>query len=306
MSHHVACPYCQSLLLVPANCAGRATKCPQCSGSFLIPDVVVAVPAGNPAAPSAPVVPNLATPASLPIAPAEPPPVTEAQVHRAEEIYQQLATENIALQVELAKRQRRARRLATVVTWLRRFQAGRKRLDHSTGRVGGYFPAITLATVLWVMVVTSLVSLGGFGFFTVICLGLIASTVAYMPFSYYPDDARLATLLHQRQAKLAEAQQAADTLAMEEAAQRARLDQAEQEFQTLKRALASRMQWLRTVQWQQLNTKSLVTLLTQVFEEHGYSVEPDRKKSSGRHRPDRDARQETRGCAGERSPGRTH
>ena len=276
MSHHVACPHCQSLLLVPDNCEGRATKCPQCGGSFLIPEMVAAVPAGTPTA-SATSRPAT-TASTIANARTDPPAVSEAEVNRAQQIYEQLTAENVALQLELSNRQRHVRRLGTEVTWLGRFQAGRKMLDQSMGRIGGFFMSITLATALLVMLIASVFSLGPFGYFTWICLGLIAATVAYIPFSFYPDDARLALLIPERQGKLDEARQKAEALSVNEAAHRQRLTAAEQQYQTLRRAFASRMQWLRTVEWQQLNSKSLVTFVTQVLEEHGYPVEPTGKK----------------------------
>ena len=48
MSIHFSCPHCQSLLVVPEDSGGRATKCPACGDDFVIPGtapVGVATPA---------------------------------------------------------------------------------------------------------------------------------------------------------------------------------------------------------------------------------------------------------------------
>jgi hypothetical protein len=259
MAVHFSCPHCQALLLLPENCGGQTTKCPGCGDSFMIPGGATTAP----------------TPVCAVLAPVEGQ-VSESDVKRAREIFERLTAENVGLQVELARRQRSAGQLAVRLAWLKRFQAGRRALDHTIGRVGGFAVAVTLGAVLPI-VLFSVFSLSAFGYFVVAVLGTMLAGLLYLPFSYYPDDVRLALLVPQLEARQSEAQRQHAQLAGEESAQRQKLASAETEYRRLENALSSRLHWLRTCQWRQMTHKNFVNFLKQVFEEHGYTVEPTGK-----------------------------
>ncbi len=256
MALQTNCPHCQSTLLLPDNCGGQTTRCPSCLQMFVIPG-------------TAPVV---AAPPTADLAPVERTELTEADLKRAQAQFDELTAENVGLQVELSRRERLRRRRTMQTTWLRRFQAGRKTLDQSIGRIGGFFVTLVVAASL-AMVLFSVFGLSAFGYFVVVTLTLIAAGVAYIPFSFYPDDVQLAQLLPRQEERLVEATAAHEQLAMTETAQRQHLVAAEEEFKRIRAAVSSRLAWLRNCQWQQMNAKTLVTFLEQVFQEHGYTVE---------------------------------
>jgi hypothetical protein len=237
------------------------TKCPTCGDDFVIPGTARA---------------QTATPICAVLAPVEGQ-VNEADLARAREIFQRLTAENVGLQVELARRQRTARRLSTRLEWLKRFQSGRQALDHTVGRGGGFFLVVTLGAAAF-MVFFSLFSLSAFGYFFVAVLGMLAAGAAYLPFSYYPDDVKLALAIPRLAEKRAEADKLHERLAADEARHREKLAAAEGEYRRVKTALESRLHWLRTCQWQKMTSRNLVNFLTQVFQEHGYAVEPTGKK----------------------------
>ena len=261
MAIHISCPHCQTLLLVPENCGGQRTKCPKCSDDFVIPGTAAT---------------TSATPVCAVVAPVEGK-VTEADLKRAGEIFDRLTAENVGLQVELARRARRRNQLAARLGWLRRFQAGRQTLDHTVGRGGGFFLSVTLGAAASV-VLFSLFQLSAFGYFFVAVMGMLAAGAAYIPFSYYPDDAKLALANPRLAEKLAEAGQLHDQLAAEEVGHGEKLSAAEDEFRRVKAALESRLHWLRTCQWRQMTSRNFVNFLKQVFQQHGYTVEPTAKK----------------------------
>jgi hypothetical protein len=256
MALQTNCPHCQSPLLLPDNCGGQTTRCPSCLKTFVIPG-------------AAPVV------AAPPTADVAPPPevqLTEADLKRAQARFDELTAENVGMQVELSRRERLRNRRAVQTKWLRRFLAGRKKLDQSIGRIGGFFVTLVLAASL-AMVLFSVFGLSAFGYFVVVTFTLIAAGVAYIPFSFYPDDVQLAQLLPREEERLAEVTASHEQLAMTEAAQRQHLIAAEEEFKRIRAAVSSRLAWLRNCRWQQMNGKTLVTFLEQVFQEHGYTVE---------------------------------
>jgi hypothetical protein len=268
MSIHVICPHCSSQLLLPANCGGQTTRCPSCLQNFVIP---LGPPTASFAAPTTQTVSVLAVP------PTEEDQPTEADLKLAQERFEQLTAENVGLQVELARRLRARNRLAQRGRWLKRFQAGRERLDHSIGRRGGFFVLITLAPAL-AIVLFSLFGVSAFSYAAVAFMAMLVAGVAYVPFSFYPDDVQLAQWIPQEQERLGEASTVVEQLASAEAEQRSRLEAAEQEYQRIKAAVSSRLAWLRAAQWQQMNSRALSKFLQQVFEEHGYTVEPTGKK----------------------------
>jgi Restriction endonuclease len=261
MPIHISCPHCQTVLLVPEDCGGRTTKCPRCGDDFVIPGPAAA---------------NMATPICAVLAPVEGK-VTEADVAHAKDVFDRLTAENVGLQVELARRQGRRDRLAARLAWLERFQAGRRALDHMVGRGGGFFLAVTLGAAAF-MVLASLFPLSAFGYFFAAVMGMIGAGAAYVPFSSYPDDLKLSLAIKRLTEKLAEADKLHDPLADEQQRLAEKLSAADDEYQRVKAAVQSRLHWLRTCQWQQMTSVNFVNFLKQVFEEHGYTVEPTGKK----------------------------
>jgi Restriction endonuclease len=261
MSIHLSCPHCQSVLLVPEDCGGQRTKCPSCGDDFVIPGTAAV---------------QVATPISAVLPPVEGQ-AGEADLARAREVFERRTSENVGLQLELARRKRTAGRLASRHEWLKRFQSARQSLDHTVGRGGGFLLTITLGAAVS-MVFFSLFSLSAFGYFVAAVLGILVAAVAYMPFSYFPDDAKLAHSVPRLAEKRAEADKLHDQLAADEAAHRDKLASADQEYRRVKSALESRLHWLRTCQWQQMTSRNFVNMLTQVFQEYGYAIEPTGKK----------------------------
>lgn len=268
MTLKVACPHCQTPLLLPDGCGGQLTRCPSCLENFLIPDVPTA------AVPVATVLNG--TPPQAAAAPPGPE-YSEADLKRAQERFDALTAENVGLQVELARRAKQLRWSERHAVWLRRFQAGRTWLDQSAGRIGGFFLTIAVAPAL-AIVLFSVIGLSAFGYFAVACLAMIAAGVAYVPFSYFPPDEQLAQLIPRADDRLAEARSQHDLLAAGEAVHRESLAEAESELTRIRSAVSSRLAWLRTCQWQGMNAKTLAKFLEQVFDEHGYTVEPTGKK----------------------------
>jgi Restriction endonuclease len=261
MPIHFSCPHCHSPLLIPENCGGQTTKCPSCADDFVIPGTATTASATPVCAVLAPVAGK----------------VSEADLQRVRDVLDRLTAENVGLQVELARRQRQRKVLGARLKWLERFQAGRRSLDHTVGRGGGFFLAVTIGPAVF-LVLFSLFSLSAFGYFFVAVLGMLAAMAAYLPFSYYPDDAKLALRIPRLAEEMAEAGKRHDQLAGEEAAHREKLLAAEEEHRRVKAALESRLHWLRTCQWQQMTGRNFVNFLKLVFEEHGYNVEPTGKK----------------------------
>jgi hypothetical protein len=256
MAIHFSCPNCQSTLLLPDGCGGQIAKCPNCMADFVIPG-------GSQSA--------LTTPVCAILAPAVEK-VTEADLRRVREIAQQLAAEDLELHIRLTQMKRRLRRQSARLWTLESFQSGRQILDHTMGRVGGFFLAVTLGGAVLVLL-ASFFSPSGFGYFAVASLGMIGAGIAYLPYSFVPPDEGLAPIVSQLAAKVKAATIAHDQLAAEGAALHEKLLAAEAEYARLKAVFESRLHWLRTCQWQVMTGGPFESFLSQVFQEHGYIVE---------------------------------
>jgi|GEM_PF-3058899 len=268
MTLKVACPHCQTPLLLPDGCGGQLTRCPSCLENFIIPEIAAA------AVPVAALLHGANSQAE-----AAPPgrDFNEADLQRAQQRLDTLTAENVGLQVELARRSRNKLWLQRQVTWLKRLQAGRAWLDQSAGRIGGFFLTIAVAPAV-AIVLFSVFGLSAFGYFAIACLAMIAAGAAYLPFSYFPPDEQLALLIPPAEDRLAEARSHYDLLAAGEAVHRESLAEAEAELQKIRSVVSSRLAWLRSCQWQGMNAKTLSKFLEQVFDEHGYTVEQTGKK----------------------------
>ncbi len=261
MATHLSCPHCRAVLLLPEGCEGQTTRCPECGDNFVIPgsrqEAVVA-------------------PVRVESAKAENP-VSEAERQRTKEAFERLTAETVGLEVELARREKARRRTALKLAWAERFQRGRAKLDETVGRAGGFFVCQALGAAA-AMLLVSIFSPSAFTYFAAAVLGLAAAGTAYLPFSFVPDDAQLGRLIPRLRESAAEAACQHDVLAAETAGQRQKLAKAEAEYNRVKSALDSRMAWLRSCQWQEMNRANFVNFLKLVFEEHGYQIEPTGKK----------------------------
>ncbi len=199
--------------------------------------------------------------------------VTEADIERAKAHRAALAAENVALQVDLARQKRRRQLLAARLSSLELFQSTREILDHTFGRNGGFFIAVTLGPAVLVLL-SSVFSPSALGYVLVILAGIILAAVAYLPFSFFPEDEKLALAIPRVTEKLKEAAVLHERLAVEEATQRERLTAAAREYERLTAAAQSRLHWLRTCHWQEMTGRGLVNFLALALEEHGYVVEP--------------------------------
>ena len=256
MAIHFPCPYCHNSLLLPDGCGGQSAKCPSCMADFVIPG-------SGESTSTAPVCAVLAPVAGK---------VTETDVRRARLEAEQLAADDLAQHVGLLHMKRRLRRQTARLSTLQSFQSGRHFLDYTLGRVGGFFVAITAGGAGPVLV-ASFVSPSAFGYFVVASLGMIAAGIVYLPYSFVPADETLAPIVAELAAKVKSATMLCEQAAGEEASLRAKLSAAEAEFGRLKAVFESRLQWLRSCQWQAMIGRPFENFLAQVFEEHGYIVE---------------------------------
>ena len=99
------------------------------------------------------------------------------------------------------------------------------------------------------------------------------SGVTYIPFSFFPDDEALGRMATEQAAKLANATVSYEQLTAEAAELHQKLTAAQAEYQRLAMAFESRLQWLRTCQWEGMTGANFENFLTKVFEERGYFVE---------------------------------
>jgi hypothetical protein len=197
---------------------------------------------------------------------------TATDVERAALAAKQLAAEDLAKHIALLEMKRRLRRQSARLSTLQSFQSGRQVLDHTVGRVGGFFLAITCGGAALVLL-SSFFSPSAFGYLAMASIGILFAGVAYLPYSFLPADETLAPIV----VDLATQFKGADLLYEHSAAEGARLREtllaAEEEYRRLKTAFESRLQWLRTCQWPTMIGGPFENFLAQVFEEHGYLVE---------------------------------
>ncbi len=198
--------------------------------------------------------------------------ITETDLRRARLEAEQLAAEDLAKHIGLTEMKRRLRRQTARLSTLESFQSGRQILDHTMGRVGGFCLAITAGGAAPVLL-ASFFSPSAFGYFVVASLGTIGSGIVYLPYSFLPTDETLAPIVAELATKVKGANILYEQLAAEGSALRAKLLAAEAEYSRLKAVFESRLQWLRTCQWQVMTGGQFENFLAQVFEEHGYIVE---------------------------------
>jgi Restriction endonuclease len=256
MPIHSSCPRCQALLLLPEGCEGLPTRCPNCLAEFTI--------AGTAGGPSAAMVCAVMTPVAGRIGQHD---LEQAKLKLAE-----LTTANVGARLELERYKRRKRRQARRISILEFFQSSREVLDHSFGRIGGFFITIVAAPALLVLA-ASLVSPSAIGILLVIALGMATAACVYAFVAFYPDDDALARAIPGLLERLRDTTIRHDELAADEAAQRERIAVAEHDFRRIKEALESRLHWLRTCQWPQMTGRGFANFLALALEEHGYAAE---------------------------------
>lgn len=163
------------------------------------------------------------------------PPATKIenlQLDHARREFELRAIELAALRKDLTMLVRRRGRLITRLTWLERFVAGRGKLDHSVGRIGGFFIAITQGGALLVLI-ASITSPGMSGIALAALVGILLAAIAYLPFSVLPDDARLAEWVVAAQKAVDDAAAPIERLQAEEQVLSKRAADADTEFRRL-------------------------------------------------------------------------
>ncbi len=251
-----ACPHCRTLLQIPAGCDGQSARCPSCLAAFVIPGTAVEELTAPICAVEAPVAGQ----------------VTDADLERARQRFTQVTAENVGLQVDLSRLKRRRQRCSASLSSLELFQSTRQTLDHTFGRNGGLLVAATLAPAVLVLLAIPF-SPSALGYLLIILIGISLAGLAYLPFSFYPEDEVLAAAIPRAIDRLKEATVAYDRLSAEEASQREQVTAARAEYDRIKAALASRLHWLRTCRWQEMTGRNFANFLGLALEEHGYEVE---------------------------------
>jgi hypothetical protein len=256
MAVYHACPHCRTLLQIPEGCEGQSARCPNCLAMFVIPGTAIEEATAPICAVAAPVAGQ----------------VTDADLERARQHFTQVTAENVGLQVDLARQKRRRQRYSASLSSLELFQSTRQTLDHTFGRNGGLLVAATLGPAILVLLASPF-SPSALGYLLIILIGISLAGLAYLPFSFYPEDEVLAAAIPRAADRLKEATVAFERLAAEEASQREQVTAAQAEYDRLKAALASRLHWLRTCRWQEMTGRSFANFLSLALEEHGYQVE---------------------------------
>ncbi len=224
MTLKVACPHCHTPLLLPEGCGGQLTRCPNCLENFFIPHVAI-VPVARVLNGTEPG-PDASQPAPQP---------TEADLQRAQQRLDTLTAESAGLQVELARRAHYRDQLQRRLGRLRRFQQGRTAIDHSLGRIGGFFITLTVAPALAIVLANTL-AFSAFTSFVVAALTTVAAGLAYLPFAFVPSDEHLAMLIPRVEEWLAEAVTQHDLLAAGADVHREALADAQRELQRIRAA----------------------------------------------------------------------
>lgn len=259
MPIQIACPRCRQMLLIAEDSGGHSAKCPGCLTEFVIPGgsrppVAQAVMMAEPAAGT----------------------VTVTDVERARLLAERSAAEHLPAHIQLVEANRRWQRLSRKLSTLKLFQSGRQTLDHSVGRIGGFCLAVTIGGAVLVLL-TNLFSASALGYLIAALVGILIAGAVYMPFSFLPDDPTLAAAMVRMGSKLEAASLARDQCVAAEAGLQAKLSAAQAEYGRLKAAFESRLNWLRTCQWQLMTGATFETFLGEVFKEHGYLVEATAK-----------------------------
>lgn len=254
MSVRLFCPHCGFPLHLRDDCAGQTTTCTSCGGVFVAP-----VPRPAAAATATQTAPQAGS-------------VTLADVEAAQARVDELTAENVGLSVELSRRKRQRQKLAAMLGTLRHMDEAREMLDHTLGRVGGFFVAITVGGAVLV-ILCSPFSPGALGYFLAMLVGSGLTGLAYLVAAFYPDDAQLAEAIGPLTIRFHEAARNYDQQAALESAQRQQLLAAETELHRLTAAIDSRLHWLRTCTWEQMTAANFENFVAETFLHLGYIVE---------------------------------
>ena len=171
-----------------------------------------------------------------------------------------MTAENVGLQVDLARQRRRRRRHSASLSSLELFQSTRQTLDHTFGRNGGLLVAATLGPAILVLLASPF-SPSALGYLLIILIGISLAGLAYLPFSFYPEDDVLEAAIPRAAERLKEASVAYERMASDEEAQRETVTAAQAEYERIKAALASRLHWLRTCRWQEMTGRNFANFL---------------------------------------------
>jgi hypothetical protein len=259
MAIQLPCPRCRQALFIEADSAGQIVKCPGCLVEFAIPG-----------ADGPPVAAMVATPVTASET------VTVGDVQRAELNAQQAAARHLPAHIELVESNRRRQRLAARLATLNLFRSGRRWLDHSVTRIGGFCIGITLGGSFFVLL-SNLFSPSAIGYFLAALVGIVVSALAYMPFSFLPQDEALEQMIGPLGARLQEASATCQRCQVEESRLSGELAVAQTEHARLLEIIESRKQWLLTCQWPVMTGATFEAFLAEVFKELGYTVVPTGK-----------------------------
>jgi hypothetical protein len=256
MATYICCPHCDKALRVPEGCGGRPTRCPNCQQPLLIPGVS---DSHDQAFVCAVIAPEAGT-------------VTAADVEQALAESERLSVLHADTATQLARLQRGRQRERALMSLTRFRLTARHELDHSLGRTGGFFIAISLGAAV-MLLLASLLHPSFVGYLIAAAIGLCLTVVLYVPLAVVPDDDALRPAVDEHERNVAKITSHVDQLAAEERRLGSERAAAQREYQRLRAAIESRLHYLRTCRWQTMTGKEFEQFLVQVFQERGYRVE---------------------------------
>ncbi len=198
--------------------------------------------------------------------------VTVVDVEQAQLREQQAAATHLAGHIELQEATRRRQRLASRLATVKLFRTGRRRLDESVTRLGGFCIAVTLGGAVFV-VLGRLVSGTAIGILLAALVGIVLAAIGYLPFSFVPADEQLEKMIGPLGERFDEADARYLTCAAVELKLNTESAAAQAEYGRLKEVIESRLHWLRTCDWPKMTGQTFEAFLAEVFQERGYGVE---------------------------------
>ncbi len=198
--------------------------------------------------------------------------VTIANLKRARRNVKRLASEDARLRSAVARRKWKVRRLKAQLALLTFVLQSRQALDNTLMRAGAFF--ISLAVGAAISLLATFLA-GGFflACFVATIAGALFAAGIMLPLAFYPVDAVLEAQIPPLSVRLAEAINQRAKWATTRSQHRPNLDAARAEYRRIKRAIDSRLNRLRTSQWQSMTGYEFERFLADVFRERGYGVE---------------------------------
>jgi hypothetical protein len=243
-------------LRVPEGCGGRRTQCPNCHQTLTIP--------GASEAPDAAFVCAVIAPG--------PGTVTQEDVDHARREADRLKVIDLDLVAQLSRLNRRRQLEAARLALARTRLYVRNELDHSAGRSGGFFLALTLGAAGGLLL-AGVSHLSVTGFVIAMAFGLSLAGSLYLPLAFLPEDDALRIAANETEATIAGITAMVRQLSAEEGRLASELHGAEREYRRLRAAIDSRLHYLRTCAWEKMTCNEFEQFLAKVFEERGYRVQ---------------------------------